>query len=61
MLRRVRTGFLLLGLVLVVLLGLLLSRAFESLEREREVRHAAVATRVFDEAERALGEFLSEE
>ena len=61
MLRRIRAGFLLLGLVLVVLLGLLLFRAFESLEREREVRHAAVATRVFDEAERALGEFLTEE
>ncbi len=61
MLGRILAGFLLLGLVLVVLLGLLLSRALESLEREREARHAAVATRVFDEAERALGEFLSEE
>ena len=60
-LRRIRAGFFLLGLVLVVLLGLLLSRAFESLGREREVRHAAVAERVFDEAERALGEFLTEE
>ena len=60
-LRRIRAGFFLLGLVLVVLLGLLLSRAFEGLEREREVRHAAVAKRVFDEAERALGEFLTEE
>jgi signal transduction histidine kinase len=59
--RRVRTGFLLLGLVLLVLLGLLLTRAVESLEREREVRHQAVASRVFDEAERALSEFLREE
>ncbi len=61
MIRRVRAGFLGLGLVLLVLLGLLLSRALESLEREREARHAAVASRVFDEAERALSEFLREE
>ena len=61
MLRRIRAGFLVLGLILVVLLGLLLSRAFVSLEREREARHAAVATRVFDESERALGEFLKQE
>ncbi len=61
MIRRVRAGFLALGLVLLVLLGLLLSRALESLDREREVRHAAVASRVFDEAERALSEFLRKE
>ncbi len=61
MIRRIRAGFLVLGLSLLLLLGLLLTRAVESLEREREVRHQAVASRVFDEAERALSDFLREE
>lgn len=61
MIARVRIGFVVLGAALLVLLGLLLARALQSLEQERERRHAAVAARVFDEAERALSEFLSEE
>jgi signal transduction histidine kinase len=61
MIRRVRVGFAVLALALLAPLALLLGRTFESLDRERELRHAAVASRVFDEAERLLTEFLHRE
>ena len=61
MLTRVRVGFALLACLLLVPLGVLIARSFESLERERDLQHASVANRVFDEAERALVGFVREE
>ncbi len=61
MLARVRLGFTLLALLLAVPLSLLLAYTFRSLANEREARHLAVASRVFDEAERSLASFLREE
>jgi signal transduction histidine kinase len=61
MLRRVRIGFVVLAVALLAPVALLLGRTLESLNRERELRHAAVASRVFDEAERLLSEFLRHE
>ncbi len=61
MLRRVRIGFVLLAVALLAPLALLLGRTMESLNHERELRHEAVASRVFDEAERLLSEFLQRE
>jgi signal transduction histidine kinase len=61
MLRRVRIGFVVLAVALLAPLALLLGRTLESLNRESELRHAAVASRVFDEAERLLSEFLHRE
>ena len=59
--RRLRAIFLLLGMLLLAPLAVLLVRAWQGLERERDARHELVASRVFDESERALGEFLREE
>ena len=61
MLRRIRIGFCLLAGVLVAALGFLILRTLDTLDRERELEHTAVANRVFDEAERALADFLREE
>jgi len=61
MLRRVRIGFVVLAAALLLPLALLLGRTLESLNRERGLRHEAVASRVFDEAERLLSEFLQRE
>ena len=61
MLRRVRIGFVILAVALLAPLALLLGRTMESLNHERELRHEAVASRVFDEAERLLSEFLHRE
>ncbi len=61
MLRRVRIGFVVLAVALLAPLALLLGRTVESLDHERELRHEAVASRVFDEAERLLSEFLHRE
>jgi len=60
-LQRVRLGFLLLGALLAIPLCLLSVHTFRGLAKEREARHRAVASRVFDEAERALGDFLEQE
>jgi len=60
-LTRVRVGFALLAVLLLAPLGLLIARSLETLERERELQHASVANRVFDEAERELAAFLREE
>jgi signal transduction histidine kinase len=61
MLRRIRLGFGLLAAVLVAALGFLILRTLDTLDRERELEHAAVANRVFDEAEGALADFLRDE
>ncbi|MEZ4289030.1 MAG: ATP-binding protein [Myxococcota bacterium] len=61
MLRRVRIGFALLAAVLLATLGFLILRTLATLDRERELEHAAVANRVFDEAEGALADFLRAE
>jgi signal transduction histidine kinase len=61
MIRRVRIGFVVLAVALLAPLALLLGRTLESLNRERELRHEAVASRVFDEAERLLSQFLHRE
>jgi signal transduction histidine kinase len=60
-LTRVRTGFALLAVLLLVPLGVLIARSLETLERERGLQHASVANRVFDEVERELAGFLREE
>jgi signal transduction histidine kinase len=59
--RRLRITFLLLGVLLLAPLSLLLARALQGIERERDARHELLASRVFDESERALGEFLRAE
>ena len=59
--QRLRIGFALLGLVLLVPLATLVLRSLDALEREHELRHAAVASRVFEEVERAFSEFLRDE
>ncbi len=58
MIGRIRIGFALLALLLLLPLGLLLNRTLQSLNLEREMRHEIVASRVFDELERVLSEFL---
>jgi signal transduction histidine kinase len=59
--RRLRLVFLGFAVLLLAPLLLLLLRAMGGVEREREDRHELVALRVFDEAERSLGDFLREE
>jgi len=59
--QRIRFSFALLAVLLLVPLALLLDRTLSGLDRERDQRHQVVANRVFDEAERALLEFLEEE
>ncbi len=59
--QRIRLGFALLAILLLVPLALLLNRTLSGLDRERDQRHQSVASRVFDEAERTLTEFLDEE
>lgn len=61
MLRRIRIGFSLLAVVLLAALGFLILRTLDTLDRERELEHASVAHRVFDEAEEALAGFLRDE
>jgi len=51
---RLRFTFLALALMLLLPLGLLVSRALVSLANERELRHQIVAERIFDEMEREL-------
>lgn len=59
--QRIRWSFALLATVLLVPLLMLLDRTLAGLERERDQRHQVVASRVFDETERTLSEFLEEE
>jgi signal transduction histidine kinase len=59
--RRIRFVFLLLAVVLLVPMGLLVQRAFESVALERRVSHRAVAERLVDEMERELSRFLRSE
>ena len=51
---RLRFTFVALALLLLLPLGLLVSRALVSLANERELRHQIVAERIFDEMEREL-------
>jgi signal transduction histidine kinase len=59
--RRIRSVFLLLAVVLLVPMGLLVQRALESVALERRVSHRAVAERLVDEMERELSRFLRSE
>jgi signal transduction histidine kinase len=59
--RWIRFSFVLLAVLLLVPLVILLDRTLSGLDRERDQRHQAVASRVFDEAERTLLGFLDEE
>ena len=59
--QRIRLSFALLAILLLVPLVLLLDRTLTGIDRERDQRHQIVASRVFDEAERTLTEFLEEE
>ena len=54
--RRVRIVFAVVCLLLAAGLALLVRRAVGSVALERQMRHRAVADRVFDEMERALSE-----
>ncbi len=59
--RRIRLIFALLAVLLLVSRALLVQRTLRSLAVEREVRHRAVAERVFDEMERELSGVLRRE
>jgi len=59
--RRLRLLFAGFAAVLLVLLALLVQRAVNSAELERQTRHQALAERVFDEMERALSRLLERE
>ncbi|MCP5040004.1 MAG: HAMP domain-containing histidine kinase [bacterium] len=59
--KRIRIGFALLALLLLVPLSILLTRTLQGLDRERDQRHQSVASRVFDEAERSIAGFLDSE
>jgi signal transduction histidine kinase len=59
--RKVRLVVVALAVALAVPVALLVHRAVRSVGLERELRHRAVAERVFDEMERALSEFLRQE
>jgi signal transduction histidine kinase len=58
---RIRGVFVLLALGIAIPVALLVRGAFASLALERQVRHQAVAERVFDEMERGLSELLLRE
>jgi len=59
--KRLRFVFALVALGLAVPGSLLVARALRSVSVERQVRHRAVAERVFDEMERTLSEFIEAE
>jgi signal transduction histidine kinase len=59
--RRFRVVFVAVCVVLLAGLGLLVRRTLGSVALEREMRHRAVADRVFDEMERALSGLLAPE
>jgi len=59
--RRIRLVFGALAVLILVPMGLLVQRALESVELEREVSHRAVAERLLDEMERELSRLLRAE
>jgi signal transduction histidine kinase len=59
--RRFRLLFVAFSAAILVLVALLVHRALQSVEIERQMRHQAIAERVFDEMERALSRLLEEE
>ena len=59
--RHIRIVFVVLAVVLLLPLGLLFDRTLDSIAAERELRHQAVAERIFDEMERELTRFLRRE
>ncbi|MGH7893249.1 MAG: hypothetical protein ACREQL_01190, partial [Candidatus Binatia bacterium] len=59
--RTIRLLFVALAVALLVPIALLVHRAVRSVALEREMRHRAVAERVFDEMERGLSDFLGRE
>ena len=59
--RRIRTVFILLAVILLASTGFLVKRALENIELEKEIRHQTVAERIFDEMERELNVFLERE
>ena len=58
---KIRVTFLLLAVALLLPLALLVRGAFQSVGEERELRHQAIAERIFDEMERELTTFLRRE
>ena len=58
---KIRLTFLLLAVALLLPLALLVRGAFQSVGEERELRHQAIAERIFDEMERELTTFLRRE
>ena len=56
-----RLAFVALGIGLWLAIGLLLQSAISRLDAQRKLRHSMVAERVFDEAERELGNLLEHE
>jgi len=59
--KRIRWTLLLLALGIALPAGLIVQRAIASLELESDVRHEAVAERIFDEMERSISGFLLRE
>jgi signal transduction histidine kinase len=59
--RRFRLLFLVFSLAIIAPVALLVDRALRSVALEREMRHQALAERVFDEMERALSRLLERE
>jgi signal transduction histidine kinase len=59
--RRVRLALLGLALAVALPVGILLARALQAAEAERQIRHDAVAGRAFDEMERVLTAWLERE
>jgi signal transduction histidine kinase len=59
--RRFRVLFAIVSLALLAPLGLLVDRAVRSVALERQMRHQALAERVFDEMERSLSRLLDSE
>lgn len=59
--RRFRLLFLLFSVALLALMGLLIQRALRTVTLERQMRHQAIAERVFDEMERGLSRLLEGE
>lgn len=59
--KRLTFMFLGVGVALLLAVALLVSRALDSVEEERELRHQAIAERIFDEMERELTELVERE
>jgi signal transduction histidine kinase len=59
--RRVRVWFVIVALALAAPIAFLVQRALHSAELERQMRHQAIAERMFDEMERGLSRVLERE